>query len=81
MDRHIPKIREGSYFPALLGPRRRSERALLAVIQQAYVEGLSTRRVDDLVKALGCDGAVEHCVTCHLPGARGRAYDRGLGGV
>ena len=53
MDLHIPKLREGSYFPSLLEPRRRSERALLAVIQQAYVEGVSTRRVDDLVKALG----------------------------
>ena len=52
----IPKLREGSYFPSLLEPRRRSERALLSVIQQAYVEGVSTRRVDDLVKALGCDG-------------------------
>ena len=49
MELHIPKLREGSYFPSLLEPRRRSERALLAVIQQAYVEGVSTRRVDDLV--------------------------------
>ena len=56
MDLHIPKIREGSYFPTLLEPRRRSERALLSVVQQAYVEGVSTRRVDDLVKALGCEG-------------------------
>ena len=56
MDLHIPKLREGSYFPSLLEPRRRSERALLAVIQQAYVESVSTRRVDDLVKALGCEG-------------------------
>ena len=48
--------KEGGYFPSLLEPRRRSERALLAVIQQAYVEGVSTRRVDDLVKALGCEG-------------------------
>ena len=56
MELHIPKLREGSYFPSLLEPRRRSERALLAVIQQAYVEGVSTRRVDDLVKALGCEG-------------------------
>ena len=56
MDLHIPKLREGSYFPSLLEPRRRSERALLAVIQQAYVEGVSTRRVDDLVKALVCEG-------------------------
>ena len=56
MKLHIPKLREGSYFPSLLEPRRRSERALLAVIQQAYVEGVSTRRVDDQVKALGCEG-------------------------
>lgn len=56
MDLRIPKLREGNYFPSLLEPRRRSERALLAVVQQAYVEGVSTRRVDDLVKALGCEG-------------------------
>ena len=56
MDLRIPKLREGSYFPSLLEPRRRSEKALLAVIQQACVEGVSTRRVDDLVKSLGCDG-------------------------
>ena len=49
-------MREGSYFPSLLEPRRRSERALLAVVQQAYVEGVSTRRVEDLVQALGCEG-------------------------
>ena len=42
MALHIPKLREGSYFPSLLEPRRRSEKALLAVIQQAYVEGVST---------------------------------------
>ena len=56
VDLHIPKLRDGTYFPSLLEPRRRSERALLAVIQQAYVEGVSTRRIDDLVKALGCEG-------------------------
>ena len=56
MELRIPKLREGSYFPSLLEPRSRSEKALLAVVQQAYVEGVSTRRVDDLVKALGCDG-------------------------
>ena len=56
MELRIPKLREGSYFPSLLEPRRRSEKALLAVIQQAYVEGVSTRRVDDLIKSLGCDG-------------------------
>ena len=52
----IPKLREGSYFPSLLEPRRRSERALVSVVTQAYVEGVSTRRVDALVRSLGCDG-------------------------
>jgi putative transposase len=52
----IPKLRTGSYFPTFLEPRRRSEQALLSVVQQAYVEGVSTRRVDDLVRSLGCDG-------------------------
>jgi putative transposase len=48
----IPKLREGSFFPALLAPRRRIDRALLAVVIEAYVHGTSTRKVDDLVKAL-----------------------------
>jgi len=52
----IPKIRPGSYFPSLLEPRRRAERALLAVVQEAYVHGVSTRKVDDLLKALGLEG-------------------------
>ncbi len=56
IDLQIPKLRQGTYFPTLLEPRRRSERALLAVVQQAYVEGVSTRRVDDLVRSLGCEG-------------------------
>jgi transposase-like protein len=56
IDLRIPKLRQGSYLPTFLEPRRRSEQALLAVIQQAYVEGVSTRRVEDLVQALGCDG-------------------------
>jgi putative transposase len=52
----VPRVRDGSYFPALLEPRTRAERALVAVVQEAYVGGVSTRRVDDLVKALGMDG-------------------------
>jgi transposase-like protein len=52
----IPKVRDGTYFPSLLEPRRRSEKALLAVVQQAYIEGVSTRRVDDLLQALGLTG-------------------------
>ena len=84
MDLHIPKHREGSYFPSLLEPRRRSERALLAVIQQAYVEGVSTRRVDDLVKALGCEGISKSQVSriCQeldvvVDGFMGRPLDAG----
>src|SRR5690606_7145881 len=53
----IPKLRRGSYFPDwLLEPRRRAERALTAVVAQCYVEGVSTRRVDDVVKAMGIEG-------------------------
>ena len=50
------RCRPGTYFPSLLQPRRRAEHALLAVVQEAYVHGVSTRKVDDLVKALGVDG-------------------------
>ena len=52
----IPKLRSGSFFPALLAPRRRIDVALHAVVMQAYVEGVSTRRVDDLVIAMGGTG-------------------------
>ena len=48
-----PKLRTGSYFPGFLEPRRMAEKALTAVIQEAYVQGVSTRSVDDLVKAMG----------------------------
>jgi len=56
IDLAIPRVRDGSYFPSLLEPRRRAERALLAVVQEAYVLGVSTRRVDDLVQSLGITG-------------------------
>src|ERR671930_1745492 len=49
----IPKIRRGSYFPSFLEPRKRSEQALVSVVQQAYVCGVSTRKVDQLVESLG----------------------------
>jgi putative transposase len=52
----IPKVTAGAYFPSLLEPRRRAEKALHAVVVEAYVKGVSTRKVDDLVKALGIDG-------------------------
>ena len=56
IDLRIPKLRKGSYFPAILEPRRTAERALAAVIQEAYVHGVSTRAVDDLVRAMGLSG-------------------------
>lgn len=59
VELRIPKLRWGSYFPSLLEPRRRAERALLAVVQEAYVHGVSTRKVDDLVQALGLEGLSE----------------------
>ena len=52
----VPRVRDSSYFPSLLEPRRRAERALSAVVQEAYVRGVSTRKVDELVKALGMEG-------------------------
>ena len=52
----IPKLREGSYLPSLLEQRRRAEKALLAVVQAAYVQGVSTRKVDELLQALGLTG-------------------------
>jgi putative transposase len=63
IDLHIPKLRQGSYYPSLLEPRRRAEQALLAVIQQAYIEGVSVRRVDDLLKALGLTGIDKSAVS------------------
>jgi transposase-like protein len=56
VDLGIPKLRKGSYFPAFLEPRRSAEKALAAVIQEAYVQGVPTRSVDDLVKAMGMTG-------------------------
>jgi len=53
IELQIPKLRDGTYFPSLLEPRRRAERALLSVVQEAYVGGVSTRRVEELVVALG----------------------------
>ena len=56
VELRIPKLRKGSYFPGFLEPRRTAEKALTAVIQEAYVQGVSTRSVDDLVKAMGMTG-------------------------
>ena len=52
----IPKLRKGSYFPGFLEPRRMAEKALTAVIQEAYIQGVSTRSVDDLVQVMGMSG-------------------------
>jgi len=52
----VPRVRDGSFYPVMLEPRKRAERALVAVVQEAYVQGVSTRRVDDLVQALGMNG-------------------------
>ena len=56
VELRIPKLRKGSYFPGFLEPRRMAEKALTAVIQEAYIQGISTRSVDDLVKAMGMEG-------------------------
>lgn len=56
VELRVPKLRRGSYFPDFLEPRRRAEQALAAVVQEAYVHGVSTRAVDDLVRALGMTG-------------------------
>jgi putative transposase len=56
VELRIPKLRKGSYFPGFLEPRRLAEKALTAVVQEAYVHGVSTRSVYDLVKAMGMTG-------------------------
>ena len=56
VELRIPKLRKGSYFPGFLEPRRMAEKAIAAVVQEAYIQGVSTRSVDDLVKAMGGSG-------------------------
>jgi len=56
VELRIPKLRKGTYFPGFLEPRRMAEKALTAVIQEAYIQGVSTRSVDDLVKTMGMSG-------------------------
>ena len=56
MELKIPKLRKGSYFPGFLEPRRMAEKALTAVVQEAYIQGVSTRSADDLVQAMGMSG-------------------------
>jgi putative transposase len=58
LELRIPKLRTGSFFPSLLERRRRVDQALFAVVMEAYLHGVSTRKVDDLVKALGADTGI-----------------------
>src|SRR6266511_2849077 len=76
----IPKVTAGAYFPSLLEPRRRAEKALQAVVVEAYVKGVSTRKVDDLVRALGIEGIrVARCTVERLMrdlGLRGAVHGK-----
>ncbi len=79
----IPKLRQGSYFPPFLEPRKTSEKALVAVIQEAWIGGVSTRRVEDLVQAMGLSGISKSTVSklCQDIDARVNAFlDRPLEG-
>jgi len=76
IDLAIPKLRTGTYFPSLLEPRRRAEHALLSVVQEAYLLGISTRKVDDLVQTLGMQGISKSQVSriCSELDAQGEAF-------
>src|ERR1700758_844190 len=76
VELRIPKLRKGSYFPGFLEPRRLAEKALTAVIQEAYIQGISTRSVDDLVKALGMSGISKSQVSrlCEEIDERGKTF-------
>ena len=83
VELRIPKLRKGSYFPGFLEPRRLAEKALTAVVQEAYIQGISTRSVDDLVKALGMSGISKSQVSrlCEEIDERVRAFlDRPIEG-
>ena len=75
VELRIPKLRKGSYFPAFLEPRRTAEKALTAVIQEAYIQGVSTRSVDDLVRAMGMDGISKSQVSRLCAEIYGRVKD------
>src|SRR5579864_8535402 len=83
VELRIPKLRKGSYFPGFLEPRRLAEKALTAVIQEAYIQGISTRSVDDLVKAMGMSGISKSQVSrlCEEIDARVKSFlDRSIEG-
>lgn len=75
IELRLPKLRKGSYFPAFLEPRRTAEKALTAVIQEAYIQGISTRSVDDLVRAMGMEGVSKSQVSRLCAEIDGRARD------
>src|SRR6187402_1493723 len=75
VELRIPKLRRGSYFPGFLEPRRTAEKALTVVIQEAYVQGISTRSVDDLVRAMGLEGASKSQVSRLCAEIDGRVGD------
>jgi putative transposase len=79
LELRIPKLRQGTFFPSLLERRRRIDQALFAVVMEAYLHGVSTRKVDDLVKALGADTGIsksEVSQDLRRPGRRGRRVPR-----
>src|SRR5512143_1875683 len=73
LNLRIPKLRQGSYFPPVLEARKTTEKALVAVIQEAWIGGVSTRRVDDLVQALGLSGISKSHVSKLCKGPSGNA--------
>jgi len=75
VELRIPKLRRGSYFPAFLEPRRTAEKALTAVIQEAYIQGISTRSVDALVRAMGMEGVSKSQVSRLCGEIDGRVQD------
>ena len=88
LELRIPKLRVGSFFPSLLERRRRVDQALYAVIMEAYLHGVSTRKVDDLVKALGVDTGISKSEVSRIcedldwgsPRLRGRRSPRSAAG-
>ena len=84
LDLRIPKLRTGSFFPSLLERRRRVDQALFAVVMEAYLHGVSTRKVDDLVKALGADTGISKSegsrICADLDGEVGVFRNRSLAG-
>jgi putative transposase len=84
LELRIPKLRAGSFFPSLLERRRRVDQALFAVVMEAYLHGVSTRKVDDLVKALGADSGISKSevsrICADLDGEVSAFRDRSLAG-